>query len=624
MSVEKIERKIAVIFATDVVGYSKHMETDEVETVQNIRACEKILTSLFDNYDARLFNTGGDSFLAEFPSAVSAVECAVAFQEAIYARNGLKETTVKLEFRIGINSGDVIKEKDNLLGDGVNIAARLEALAQTNGITVSKGIYDFVKGKTNFEFNDIGIQKVKQNEFHAYDLLSENVKIRAKNGKNIGLKLTRVGVPALVLVLAAIVYLTINPWTDLNSTNDEPRLTDQPSIFVSKLKNFSGNSEYDYLSFGITNAIITALSSYSQLDVQSMNTTEFVEQNKTADSALVSKYGSTYKLSGNYQLSASKVRINLELISLVDDELLLSDSYDFSDDNFFAIQDEISKIILNRLGVELTLGSQATTWMSYLNTLEQYKLFMDWRSAYQRRTEKDYYASIDKFDKLMSLLPEEHPFRPGLQGFLNILEVNLGIADDPKLALEEAKELSKECMIYAPKLVDCYSLYAYAEGMMLGNWSEALNSAIKITEIDPTSFDAMAVAAVVFGNNGDWDKAASTFKRILNYTPHAPTFVRARYMRSLLEINDFAQAKNVAIELSEAEHIRPQIKPLSLAVLAYLASEEGDSISAKSYFSKAIENDPPLEENFIVGFWGNTQRTEFLEDFLFRLKDLGL
>lgn len=624
MSVEKIERKIAVIFATDVVGYSKHMETDEVETVQNIRACEKILTSLFDNYDARLFNTGGDSFLAEFPSAVSAVECAVAFQEAIYARNGLKETTVKLEFRIGINSGDVIKEKDNLLGDGVNIAARLEALAQTNGITVSKGIYDFVKGKTNFEFNDIGIQKVKQNEFHAYDLLSENVKIRAKNGKNIGLKLTRVGVPALVLVLAAIVYLTINPWTDLNSTNDELRLTDQPSIFVSKLKNFSGNSEYDYLSFGITNAIITALSSYSQLDVQSMNTTEFVEENKTADSALVSKYGSKYKLSGNYQLSASKVRINLELISLVDDELLLSDSYDFSDDNFFAIQDEISKIILNRLGVELTLGSQATTWMSYLNTLEQYKLFMDWRSAYQRRTEKDYYASIDKFDKLMSLLPEKHPFRPGLQGFLNILEVNLGIADDPKLALEEAKELSKECMIYAPKLVDCYSLYAYAEGMMLGNWSEALNSAIKITEIDPTSFDAMAVAAVVFGNNGDWDKSASTFKRILNYTPHAPTFVRARYMRSLLEINDFAQAKNVAIELSEAEHIRPQIKPLSLAVLAYLASEEGDSISAKSYFSKAIENDPPLEENFIVGFWGNTQRTEFLEDFLFRLKDLGL
>ena len=181
----------------------------------------------------------------------------------------------------------------------------------------------------------------------------------------------------------------------------------------------------------------------------------------------------------------------------------------------------------------------------------------------------------------MSLLPEEHPFRPRLQGFLNILEVNPGIADDPKLALEEIKELSKECMIYAPKLVVFYSLYAYAEDMMLGNWSEALNCAMKITDIDPTSFDAMAVAVVVFGNNGDWDKAALTFKRILNYTPHTPTFVRARSMTSLLEINDLAQAKNMANELSNVEHIRPQIKPLSLAVLAYLASEEGDSISAK-------------------------------------------
>ena len=173
MTDEEIERKIAVILATDVVGYSKHMENDESGTVKNLRACEKILMKLFKDFKGRLFNTGGDSFLAEFPSAVSAVECAVAFQEAIQERNKADDTTVKLEFRIGINSGDVIKEKDNLLGDGVNIAARLEALAQTNGITISKVIYDYVKGKTKYKFNDLGLQKVKQNEFHAYDLLLE-------------------------------------------------------------------------------------------------------------------------------------------------------------------------------------------------------------------------------------------------------------------------------------------------------------------------------------------------------------------------------------------------------------------------------------------------------------------
>ena len=145
MSKGKIERKIAVIFATDVVGHSKHMETDESETIHNLRECEAILLGLFTKHEGRLFNTGGDSFLAEFPSAVSAVECAVDFQNEIKQRNSLDDTSVKLKFRIGINSGDVVKEKDNLLGDGVNIAARLEALAQTNGITISKVIYDYVK-----------------------------------------------------------------------------------------------------------------------------------------------------------------------------------------------------------------------------------------------------------------------------------------------------------------------------------------------------------------------------------------------------------------------------------------------------------------------------------------------
>ena len=151
----EIDRKIAVIFATDVVGYSKHMEANESETVKNLRACEKLLREAFDKHKGRLFNTGGDSFLAEFPSAVSAVECAVEFQEAIKQRNASDNSTVKLEFRIGINSGDVIKEKENLLGDGVNIAARLEALAQPNGITISKVIYDFVKDKTPVSYTHL-------------------------------------------------------------------------------------------------------------------------------------------------------------------------------------------------------------------------------------------------------------------------------------------------------------------------------------------------------------------------------------------------------------------------------------------------------------------------------------
>ena len=219
MSEEEIDRKITVIFATDVVGYSKHMEADESGTVKNLRACEKLLTGLFQKHKGRLFNTGGDSFLAEFSSAVSAVECAVEFQKAIEQRHSAEDATVKLKFRIGINSGDVIKEKDNLLGDGVNIAARLEALAQSGGITISKSVYDYVKGKTQHEFNDLGLQKVKQNEFHAFDILldpSQKRKLKSQKPKSLTLA------AAAVLSICAILGVFFVNQTDQSRYDAEP------------------------------------------------------------------------------------------------------------------------------------------------------------------------------------------------------------------------------------------------------------------------------------------------------------------------------------------------------------------------------------------------------------------
>ena len=173
MSNDDIDRKIAVIFATDLVGYSKHMEKDENATLRGLRECNKIIETIIKKQKGRIFNTGGDSVFAEFPSAVAAVDTAVEFQKLIKDRNEKDTTDIKLEYRIGINMGDVVKEGDNLLGDGVNIVARLEALSQTGGITISKNVYDLVANKTKYEFNDLGIQKVKQNQFHAYDLLLE-------------------------------------------------------------------------------------------------------------------------------------------------------------------------------------------------------------------------------------------------------------------------------------------------------------------------------------------------------------------------------------------------------------------------------------------------------------------
>ena len=196
----EIDRKIAVILVADAVGYSKHMERDENATIKCYNACEKTLKNLIKKYKGSVFNTAGDSVLAEFPSAVNAVECGVEFQNAMKLRNLSDNTDVKLEFRLGINMGDVVKRENNLIGDGVNIAARLEALAQPNGISISKSVYDFVVPKTKMTFNDLGVQKVKQNEFHAFDILLDTSHKRIIKTKS-KTKFLLVGVLVSVLVI---------------------------------------------------------------------------------------------------------------------------------------------------------------------------------------------------------------------------------------------------------------------------------------------------------------------------------------------------------------------------------------------------------------------------------------
>ena len=285
MSEDEIDRKIAVIFATDVVGYSKHMEANESGTVKNLRACERLLAELFKKHNGRLFNSGRDSFLAEFSSAVSAVECAVEFQNVVKERNSSDATTVKLQFRIGINSGDVIKEKDNLLGDGVNIAARLEALAQIGGITISKIIYDYVKGKTEYEFNDLGLQKVKQNEFHAVDLLIDGNEKRKFKEKSNSILVTAASISG-VLVITLLGYFVLNGSEHFPTAQKSSVTSDKPTILITNFKNMTGNADNNYLGDGITSNIIATVNKSERFEVPPSSTAKYIQKNDLANTEL--------------------------------------------------------------------------------------------------------------------------------------------------------------------------------------------------------------------------------------------------------------------------------------------------------------------------------------------------
>ena len=171
MAESKVERKIAVILATDVVGYSTKIEENEEQTLQTLKACRAIIYGLIAEHHGRVFNTAGDSVLAEFPSAVEAVLCSSEFQRTVKERNAsVDDEAQKMEFRVGINMGDVVIEENNLYGDGVNVAARLEALAQPGGICLSKNVHDIVYKKMDLTFNDLGEQQVKDTVVHAVDV----------------------------------------------------------------------------------------------------------------------------------------------------------------------------------------------------------------------------------------------------------------------------------------------------------------------------------------------------------------------------------------------------------------------------------------------------------------------
>ena len=309
MSSSDIDRKIAVIFATDVVGYSKHMEKDEDATLASLNDCNKIIEPLIKKQKGRIFNTGGDSVFAEFPSAVAAVNTAVEFQKQIKDRHEKEKKDIKLEYRIGINMGDVVKQGDkNLMGDGVNIAARLEALAQPGGITISKNVFDLVVNKTKYEFNDLGIQKVKQNQFHAYDLLLDPSQKRKLKTQSSNTKLIAMIGGAIAAVFIGLFFSGVfDAKQEINVQNLENSIPENPSIIVMPFENISNNSEFKYLSKSIVENIISVINGSPQLIVLSSETSlnEINKNLNTQEIAIKNKV--RYVLTGSYQVLGKKI-----------------------------------------------------------------------------------------------------------------------------------------------------------------------------------------------------------------------------------------------------------------------------------------------------------------------------
>ena len=596
MPTKDIDRKIAVIFATDVVSYSKHMEIDESETVKSLRFYEKILKDLFKEYNGNLFNSGGDSFMAEFVSAVDAVECAVEFQKKIKTRNSLSSTKVALEFRIGINTGDVIKEKGNLLGEGVNIAARLEALALAGGISVSKSVFDYVKGKTKHEFNDLGVQKVKQNEFHAFDILlnpSQKRSLKLKQSKGL-IAIMALGI--LVLIIGVFSFYLTND-TDLKDVEQIIAESDRPMVLVMPFENRSGNKSDDQLSSGMTDIIISSLASHPRLLVQSTSTSNFIKKKEMSDQEIKNEYYVNYILRGYNQVSGEKIRTTVELSDVVKNKIVWTDKFDFKLNDIFQIQDTISEKVLEKLRIKLTLGESFDDDRRYFKDPENWQRFLKANALFLSMSLEGVKEAGTLFDAIFETEPN-NPVVLSMYAWYFTAEANVGLRDWN--IGKDMIETAKRAVQYGPDLSDANSLLA---ALMAKNPKEfpeyasdelfdaARKFAIKGSELNPKGIISILSAANSLFIVGLYDQAVENYEKALKVAPHPPGNVKLNYALALTYLEEYEKAYKLAAELSENEQYFEGSQLGALGIRAFIDMEEGRSSDARNLTKKILEID---------------------------------
>ncbi len=371
-----MERRLAAILAADVVGYSRLMEIDEAGTLAALKAHrEKLIDPAIAERRGRIVKLMGDGSLVEFASVVDAVACAVAIQEGMSARNEGVPEDRRMAFRIGVHLGDVIVEGDDLYGDGVNVAARLEGLAEPGGVCISQQAYDQVETKLDLAYEDLGEQQVKNiaRPVRTYRILLDGeAPPGVQRPKTRGLSATQIigSAAVVVLVVAGLALAWWQPWKpDVEPASIERMacpLPEKPSIAVLPFDNLSGDPAQEYFADGITESIITTLSKIPNLFVIARNST-FAYKGKPAKIQQVAEeLGVRYVLEGSVQRAGDRTRITAQLIDALSGRHLWADHYDRDVGDIFALQDDITQQVMTELEVKLTEGEMApdavTAW----------------------------------------------------------------------------------------------------------------------------------------------------------------------------------------------------------------------------------------------------------------------
>ena len=533
MAQEGYKRKLAAILSADVVGYSRLMGQDEAATVATITAYREVITNLIRRHDGRVVDAKGDNVLAAFESVVDAVQCAVEIQTDLNVQNADLPADRRMEFRIGINLGDVIEEEGTIYGDGVNIAARIESLTKAGGICISGTSYDQVVNKLGLEYEFLGEQEVKNIErpIRLYRVLSfpgaaahRVVQAKEAVGKR-WRKLALVAVP--VVVVAIIAFVVWNSYFRLPSIAPASvekmafQLPDKPSIAVLPFVNMSGDPEQDSIALGISENIITALSMIPELFVISRSSAFTYKGKSVKIQQVAEELGVRYVLEGSLQRTDDQVRVTAQLIDALGGHHLWADRYDRSLQNLFVLQDEIAKKIAIELQVKISEGEIARI-SQRTDNFEAWGYAVRAYSLSKKSDRESVHKAKKLSEKAISIDPD-YGYPWGILGTAHLVDAVLGYSESPNESLKLFVEYNKKALRLDPTLSCALANegHVYSLKRQFDKAVIAGEKAIAMHPNDDLPYYSLAYTMRLVGR---FDEAITLIKKAMRHNPYYPPF----------------------------------------------------------------------------------------------------